>query len=302
MKKFIYLFTSLLTIISLISCSEETASENQTPSTGTITANINGQNWSSTIAAASLQSINMVGVNGSSLQILGTANNNSNLAINIPMQNLSTGTFTYSGIDADGSLDYTVSSNNFASDDTGGTFTFTISNYDITNGTISGTFSGTLIDFDNGSNQISVTNGVFSNIKVYSQQIYSNGSMSLKLNNGSVFSMDSNNSDNKFLSIQQVNEANKVILYGYNTNSGSDKGVYSILLPKNVTAGTYSLDNTTYGAGYTNGNNVQYTTTGGSITVTSHNGYNLVGTFNFTATGNSQTVTISQGSFNITHN
>lgn len=302
MKKFIYLLTYLLTITSFISCSNsEDTNNQQIPIVGTMSATINGQNWNSAVSVASIQTANLNGINGSIFQIMGTSNFSSSLSINIPMQNLTVGTFSYNGYD-DANLNYNATQNFYSSDDTGGSFTFTINNYDTSNGTISGTFSGTLIDFDNGSNQISVTNGVFNNIKIYSQQIYTNGNMSLKLNNGSIFNMDTDNSDKKFLTIQQVNEANKVILYGYNTNSGSDKGVYSILLPKNVTAGTYSLDNTTYGAGYTNGNNVQYTTTGGSITVTSHNGYNLVGTFNFTATGNSQTVTISQGSFNITHN
>jgi hypothetical protein len=303
MKKIAYLLTCILILSSITSCSnEEDTIAQQMPITGSMSAKINGQNWNSNVATSSMQTMNFDGINSGMLQILGTTLSGSSMSINIPVQSISTGTYTYNGIDGDGNLSYNTFGNSYFSNEQGGTFTFTISTYDTTNGTISGTFSGTLIDFSNSSDQVSITNGTFSNIKIYGQQLYSNGDMSLKLNNGSLFSMDTDRSDNKFLMIQQVNESNKIVLYGYNNNAGADKGVYSIMIPKNVTAGTYTLDGTNYDAGYTNSNNVQYTTTGGSITITSHNGNSVIGTFNFNASGNSQNVTISNGSFNITHN
>ena len=293
-------------IISLIACfviltSWSRDSSDESSLTGSITATIDGQNWSSNIAVAAVQSVNFDEINGSVLQILGTASNSSSLAINIPLQNLSTGTYTFNGFDADGNLSYNTMDDSYSSDETDGTFTLTISSYNIANGTISGTFSGTLIGFDTPT-EISVTNGTFNNITVISQQLYSNGNMSLKLNSGNVFNMDTDNSDGKYLMIQQVSEANKIVVYGYNTNLGADYGIYSIMIPENATVGSHTIDGNNYDAGFNNNSNIDYTTTGGTINITSHSGNTIVGTFNFTATGNSQTMTISQGNFSITYN
>ncbi|MCK6607672.1 MAG: DUF6252 family protein [Flavobacterium sp.] len=297
MKKIISLIACF---IILTSCSSDSSSE-ENSLTGSITATIDGQNWRSNIAIAAVQSVNFDEINGSVLQIMGTASNASSLAINIPLQNLSVGTYTYNGFDAEGNLSYNTMDDLYSSDETDGTFTLTISSYNIANGTISGTFSGTLIGFDTAT-EVSVTNGTFSNITVISQQLYSNGSMSLKLNSGSVFNMDTDNSDGKYLMIQQVSEANKIVVYGYNTNLGADYGIYSIMIPENATVGSHTIDGNNYDAGFNNNSNIDYTTTGGTINITSHSGNTIVGTFNFTATGNSQTMTISQGNFSITYN
>ena len=296
MKKIISLIACF---VILTSCSSDSSDESSL--TGSITATIDGQNWSSNIAVAAVQSVNFDEINGSVLQILGTASNASSLAINIPLQNLSVGTYTFNGFDADGNLSYNTMDDSYSSDETNGTFTLTISSYNIANGTISGTFSGTLIGFDTPT-EISVTNGTFNNITVISQQLYSNGTMSLKLNSGSIFNMDTDNSDGKYLMIQQVSEANKIIVYGYNTNLGADYGIYSIMIPENATVGSHTIDGNNYDAGFNNNSNIDYTTTGGTINITSHSGNTIVGTFNFTATGNSQTMTISQGNFSITYN
>lgn len=296
MKKIISL---ILCFVVLTSCSSDSSDESSL--TGSITASIDGQNWRSNVAVAAVQSINFGEINGSVLQILGTASNSSSLAVNIPLQNLSVGTYTYNGFDADGNLSYNTMEDSYSSDETGGTFTLTINSYNSNNGTISGTFSGTLIGFDSPT-QMSITNGTFSNIRVISQQLYSNGSMSLKLNSGTVFNMDTDNNDGKYLMIQQVSEANKIVVYGYNTNIGADFGIYSIMIPENATVGSHSIDGNNYDAGFNNNSNIDYTTTGGTINITSHSGNTIVGTFNFTATGNSQTMTISQGNFSITYN
>ena len=296
MKKIISL---ILCFVVLTSCSSDSSDESSL--TGSITASIDGQNWRSNVAVAAVQSINFGEINGGVLQILGTASNSSSLAVNIPLQNLSVGTYTYNGFDADGNLSYNTMEDSYSSDETGGTFTLTINSYNSNNGTISGTFSGTLIGFDTPT-QMSITNGTFSNIRVISQQLYSNGSMSLKLNSGTVFNMDTDNNDGKYLMIQQVSEANKIVVYGYNTNIGADFGIYSIMIPENATVGSHSIDGNNYDAGFNNNSNIDYTTTGGTINITSHTGNTIVGTFNFTATGNSQTMTISQGNFSITYN
>ncbi len=296
MKKIISL---ILCFVVLTSCSSDSSDESSL--TGSITATIDGQNWRSNVAVAAVQSINFGEINGGVLQILGTASNSSSLAVNIPLQNLSVGTYTYNGFDADGNLSYNTMEDSYSSDETGGTFTLTINSYNSNNGTISGTFSGTLIGFDTPT-QMSITNGTFSNIRVISQQLYSNGSMSLKLNSGTVFNMDTDNNDGKYLMIQQVSEANKIVVYGYNTNLGADYGIYSIMIPENATVGSHVIDGNNYDAGFNNDSNIDYTTTGGTINITSHSGNTIVGTFNFTATGNSQTMTISQGNFSITYN
>ncbi|UGS21972.1 DUF6252 family protein [Flavobacterium cyclinae] len=297
MKKIISLIACLAI---LTSCSDD-SSDDSSATSGSITATIDGQNWRSNIAIAAVQTVNFNGLNGSVLQILGTASNSSTLAINIPLQNLATGTYTFSGFDAEGNLSYNTMDDSYSSDETGGTFTITISSYNSSNGTISGTFSGTLIGFDTPT-QMTLTNGSFNNISIVSQQLFSNGNISLKLNNGNVFNMDADSSDNLFLMIQQVNEANKIVIYGNNTNLGADFGVYSIMIPKNATVGSHTIDGNNYDAGFNNNSNIDYTTNGGTINITSHIGNTIVGTFNFTATGNSQTMTISQGNFSITHN
>lgn len=297
MKKIISLIACLAI---LTSCSDD-SSDDSSATSGSITATIDGQNWRSNIAIAAVQTVNFNGVNGSVLQILGTASNSSTLAINIPLQNLATGTYTFSGFDAEGNLSYNTMDDSYSSDETGGTFTITISSYNSSNGTISGTFSGTLIGFDTPT-QMTLTNGSFNNISIVSQQLFSNGNISLKLNNGNVFNMDADSSDNLFLMIQQVNEANKIVIYGNNTNLGADFGVYSIMIPKNATVGSHTIDGNNYDAGFNNNSNIDYTTNGGTINITSHIGNTIAGTFNFTATGNSQTMTISQGNFSITHN
>ncbi|UGS22846.1 DUF6252 family protein [Flavobacterium channae] len=296
MKKILSLIACF---VLLQSCSDD--SESNDSLTGSITATIDGQNWRSNIAIGAIQSANFSGINGSILQILGTTSNSSTLAINIPLQNLAPGTYTFNGYDATGSLSYTSMTDLYSSDETDGTFTFTISSYNSDNGTISGTFSGTLIGFDSPT-PMSVTNGTFNNISIVSQQLYSNGNMSLKLNSGTVFNMDADSSDNLFLIIQQVDEANKIVVYGNNTNPGADYGIYSIMIPKNATVGSHAIDGNNYDAGFNNNSNITYTTTGGTINITSHNGNTIVGTFNFTANGNSQTMTISQGNFSITYN
>lgn len=297
MKKIISLIACLAI---LTSCSDD-SSDDSSATSGSITATIDGQNWRSNIAIAAVQTVNFNGLNGSVLQILGTASNSSTLAINIPLQNLATGTYTFSGFDAEGNLSYNTMDDSYSSDETGGTFTITISSYNSSNGTISGTFSGTLIGFDTPT-QMTLTNGSFNNISIVSQQLFSNGNISLKLNNGNVFNMDADSSDNLFLMIQQVNEANKIVIYGNNTNLGADFGVYSIMIPKNATVGSHTIDGNNYDAGFNNNSNIDYTTNGGTINITSLIGNTIVGTFNFTATGNSQTMTISQGNFSITHN
>lgn len=116
--------------------------------------------------------------------------------------------------------------------------------------------------------------------------------------------MDASNEDGKFVTITQSTANNSISIFGNNVNVGNDFGIYNINFPKNVAAGTYTLTNTgTYSAGLGNSDSEpEYHITGGSLTITSHNGNNVVGTFNYTANNGVQTVTISNGSFNVTHN
>ena len=93
MKKIISL---ILCFVVITSCSSDSSDESSL--TGSITATIDGQNWRSNVAVAAVQSINFGEINGSVLQILGTASNSSSLAVNIPLQNLSVGTYTYNNL------------------------------------------------------------------------------------------------------------------------------------------------------------------------------------------------------------
>ncbi|WP_250598479.1 DUF6252 family protein [Flavobacterium amniphilum] len=102
---------------------------------------------------------------------------------------------------------------------------------------------------------------------------------------------------------RQNSDSNGINLLGNNLNVSSDFGIYKISFPKNVTPGTYDLTaNSDFGAGIPNADNhAEFDLTSGSLTITSHNGNNIVGTFNFTVNNGSETITITNGSFDITH-
>lgn len=298
-KKLIQLSVFLITL-TFFSCSSDSSSSSSTPNLSSMTATIDGQAWASISggAVASVSNIDNGNGNQTILQILGASQSFSSVSIQIPIDNLSVGTFNYTSNDS-GVLAYSNSANLYSSDETSGNFTLTITSLDLTAGVMSGTFSGNLLDFD--GNSLSITNGSFNSIVVVSSALYSNGFMSLKANNGNQFTMDSDNSDGKYLWISENTTGNQLALSGNNANVGSDFGLYGLIFPLNVASGTYNLTSEGFGADIGNSSNEpEFNVTSGSMTVT-RNGKNLVGTFNYSATNGVRTVNVTNGSFDITH-
>ncbi|SEP55161.1 hypothetical protein [Flavobacterium urocaniciphilum] len=305
MKKLI--FGALLsTLFMLFSCGGDDNNETENVLTGSMSATINGSSWSSTNggAIANVMTVGFGGDSQKSLQIIGIASNTSSFTMNIPIENLAVGSKTFSGDFAEGTLGY-ISSNQmdvFTSQHTSGNFTVNITTLNLETGKMSGTFSGTL--YDDNDVSMSITNGVFTDVVFLSTDYYSNGSMSLKRNSGQVFTMDAFNEDGKFITIMENSGDNSIAIMGNNANLTSDFGIYSLNFPKNIAAGTYALTyDGTYNAGISNSNSqAEFTNVSGSLTITSHTGNTIVGTFSYSANNGSQTVNISNGSFSITHN
>jgi hypothetical protein len=303
MKKLIF-GAFLSTLFVLFSCSEDTPEPTPEPTGSTMTANVNGNAWSS-LQGGVVASIIEGGGGGDfqrTLQITGSSLSMTSMSISIPIQDLSTGSQSFSGDFAPGFLSYFNGSSFFVSQHTSGNFTVNITALNLIDGKISGTFSGTL--YDDNDVAMNVTNGVFTDVTIYSTNFFSNGSMALKRNGGTLFTMDGTTEDLKYLTITQSNANNSISLFGNNSTFTSDAGIYNISFPKNVAAGTYTLTNSgTYSAGLGNSDSEpEYSVTGGSLTISSHTGNTVTGTFNYTANNGVQTVTISNGSFSITHN
>lgn len=295
-----------LVLISMaFSCSSDSGDSSTTPTTGSsITASIDGQVWASMTggAVANLSQIDVIGESTTVLQIVGLKMDQSSVSLQFPIDNLAVGTYTFNN-DETGTLSYTTAGGAavYSSFEETGTFSISISQVNVSAGTISGTFSGTVLDFD--GNSLSITNGVINNVSIMSTDLYSNGTMSLSRNGGAAFTMDNNQSDAKYLMIMQNSADASVSIFGYNSTLTSDFGVYNITIPETAAVGTYDLTTTSgYSAGIGNAEGqAEFTVSSGSLTVTSHNGNNVVGTFSFTASNGTDTVTITNGNFNVTH-
>ncbi len=305
MKKLIF-GAFLSTLFVLFSCSDGTTTTEPEIPSGSMTATVNGVAWNS-IPGAAIASVVDNSIGGDevkALQIIGTAPNFSTLTISVPITELSVGSQTFSGEFAEGLATYVNETHTgiYTSQHLSGSFTINITALNIAAGKMSGTFSAQL--YDDSDVALNITNGAFTDITIYSTDFYSNGTMSLKRNTGSIFTMDASNEDGKFVTITQSNTNNSISVFGNNTTLTSDFGIYNLNFPKNVAAGTYTLTNSgTYSAGLGNSDSEpEYSVTGGSLTISSHTGNTVTGTFNYTANNGVQTVSISNGSFSITHN
>ena len=306
MKKLLSLaFIALFT--TFYSCSSDGDGDGETPGlSGNITADLNGEAWASMNGGAvvSVQDNSGFG-GGTTLQIMGMRlSDNSSITIVFPIDNLAEGTYTFSGWDAEGSLSVMQGMTGmYGSDEDGGSFTLTITDLNLETGKLSGTFSGTLVDFD-GETTMSVTNGHINDVMIVGSSFHSNGTMSLSKNGGAPFTMDNNNDDGKFVMLSENTVNDNFAIIGYNTTLGNDFGIYTVGFPKDITPGTYTLtDDGEIFAGIGNSQDqAEFHLTSGTMTITSHNGTNVVGTFSFNATNGSQTVSITNGAFNVNHN
>ncbi len=297
--KNVFLFLSIFSLM-LSSCSSDSDS-NETDTVG-ITAKINGAPWASDVAVANISNVDAGETNGTALQIIGTKQDMSVITIQIPVTSLSEGSFSYNS-NSNAMMTY-VSANSgdmYTSLETGGQFNLNITDLNLAGGTLSGTFNATLKNFSGET--VTITDGAINAILIVGTQLYSNGSMSLSRNGSAVFTMDNDNSDGKYLLISENSLDNSVGVAGYNATISSQFGVYYIQFPKTVTPGTYNLVTSTgFGADVSTDDETDYNVTSGTLTVTSHNGNTVVGTFSFNANNGSQTLNVTNGNFSITHN
>ncbi|MGX7668690.1 hypothetical protein [Flavobacterium pedocola] len=302
-KKISGLF-SLILIMGLASCSSDSSNSSNTPS-GTITATIDGQDWRSIngAAVANLSTVNIDGETQTVLMITGMKADQSTIGIQFPVDNLTEGTYHFNADEYVGLLSYSnAAMDMYSSDEPGGSFTITITDIDINSGRLSGTFSGTLKDFD--GNSMTMTEGRINSVMIMNNDMHTNGTMSLSKNGGAVFTMDNSMEDSKYLMIMESSAANNVSIFGYNATDTADFGIYSITIPVTASPGTYNLMTASgFDAGIGNSDTEpEYNLTSGTLTITSHSGTNLIGTFSFTASNGVTTVTITNGSFNVNHN
>lgn len=303
MKKLLGL-AALAMISILSSCSSDSDGDGGGSANGQITATVDGQSWASMPggAVASVMQQSLFEGGGLTLQIIGMTTDQSSLSIQIPVSNISPGTYTFSGEDSEGLVTYSPSDFESYSSLQGGSFTLTITSLDLNTGKLSGTFSATLYDFD-GVESVEITNGEIDNILLIGQTFYSNGSMTLTRNN--TFTMDAQDEDGKYLVIHEDTFTDSISLFGYNLSLTNDAGAYSLNFPKDITPGTYDLETgTDYSAGYSgvNDDETEFNLNSGTLTITSHNGNTIVGTFSYSGTFGATNVNVTGGSFSITHN
>lgn len=271
----------------------------------TVTASIDGQTWMSISggAVANLQTVDFNGEDITMLQIVGAKLDQSSISMQFPVENLGVGTYTFDS-NSSASLNYTTpnAADVYTSLEATGDFTVNVTSVDLNAGTISGTFSGTVLN-DVGDS-IEITNGTFTAVSFISSQFYSNGTMRLSKNDAPVFIMDYSAADGKFLTILQTTAGNSITLFGHNTTATADAGLYVLTFPDDVMPGTYDLTSTTgFDAGIgTSEGEPEFTLTSGSMTITSHAGNLVTGSFNYIATNGSETIEITDGTFSITHN
>jgi hypothetical protein len=238
------------------------------------------------------------------VQIIGLASNNSGITMKIPLSDLTLGIHTYSGDSSEGFLNYISPStqSGFSSQEVNGNFTINITSLDLIEGKMAGTFSAKLVAFSSAE-IINLTEGSFNNMSIITNSFYSNGFMSLKRDGGSLITMDNNSNDGNFNTISQNSAANFIVLTGYSSTTTTPLELYSLKMPLNAAAGSYNLlNNTNYSAALGNSSNqAEFNLTSGSMTITSHDGNNIKGTFSYTVNNGTTTATITNGSFDITH-
>lgn len=294
---------SLFFISLLTACSSD--SNENSAANSSISATINGQSWQSIQngVTATFSSVDDDGITKNVLQLIAVNADQSILTLQFPINNLTEGTYSFEGEGA-GMLNYTDFStfSLFSSSNSEGTFSITISDVNLTQNTISGTFSGTLFDVMQSGASKEITNGVFTNVKFESAGIYSNGSMSVAKNNGTVFTMSETSSTDSKIIIAENSIDNSVTVNGYALTTNANFGIYSVKFPKNTTPGTYNITSSgLYQAAYAGNEAEDFVVSTGSITIVSRVGNTVKATFNYTATKGNVTVTVSQGAFEITH-
>lgn len=173
----------------------------------------------------------------------------------------------------------------------------TISSIDTVNKTISGTFSfkGEWTNTDANLPSVAFTNGAFENIP-YTGNVATPDELFKATVDGTVFSYTGGD----LVVVTTEGTPNLITINAVNVNHK-----FNISFPETVTPGTYTFEvgpSVTARAGFTDAEDVDYTITGGSLTITSNTGGWVEGSFSFTVLGEDGTTvlhTVSAGTFNV---
>ncbi|HBS85387.1 MAG: hypothetical protein A2W91_16395 [Bacteroidetes bacterium GWF2_38_335] len=289
MKNKFWIFgLAFLLSVSFVNCNNDDEDDDLPPvdeiPNGTMVATINGASWSTDEAKAFLA------INGG-IAIQGIADDGSNISISA--EELAVGTYTIDFMDTENTAAYNV-------DNSGSTVTYTVSKEDMggelvitsintTDSLMSGTFHFVLFRHSD-STSVSITEGEFVNIP-YTKElpVVDGNDMSCKID-GTVFNPTT------------ISGTDMIVLNG--TNGTTTVG---LAMPATVTAGTYSLTSIgDYRGIYSVGSTINYSSTSGTLVVTSHDSTTrrIEGTFTFVANnfaGTGTNVNITEGSFAITY-
>lgn len=279
-----------------VSCSKETSKElahGVTPTQGNFYSTIDGRQWNA-------DSLQLILVNNNGVTISGLSRTGDEISILLP--EFKTGTYTLNAaslsfsfyVNVFGSLTDVYYSNSGSA-----AGTVTIASIDSVNHLVSGSFQFTLVNPSDNSTK-SITSGIFAYVP------YSGGSGTITPP-ANTDTLTANVGGNPFSPFQITTEVSsgQLILAGIAT----DGTTMAILMPDNITPGSYGLD---FGTGsYIGIYNPPGVTVGlvsqnnGTLTIISHNTTTkrIIGTFSFIASPltSGTPVTITNGYFSITH-
>jgi Family of unknown function (DUF6252) len=280
-----------------VSCSKEMskeASHNAVPTQGDFYATINGIQWNA-------DSLQLVLVNNNGITISGLSKTGAEISMLLP--EFKTGTYTLNAaslpfsfyVDVFGSLTDVYYSNSGSA-----TGTVTIASIDTINHLVSGSFQFTLMNPSDNSTK-SVTSGVFSYVP------YTGGTGNATPPPTSTDTLRALTDGNPFNPFQITTDASsgQLVIAGIT----SDGTTMALLMPDNVTPGSYSLD---FGTGmYIGIFNPPGVTIGlvsqanGTLTIISHDmvAKRIIGTFSFIASpiSSGTPVTITLGYFSVSY-
>lgn len=290
MKNKILILIIAITCIGFISCKKDDSSSDSTPSvTTTLSAKVNGVNWTSLANQTTGSIINNVstctGIAADSSRITFTINQN--VALN--------GTYDI-GFGSGNVGSFATSSSSvswLSSGDATCTGTLTITALNTTTKRMSGTF--TFKGYRSSDNSFrDITVGVFTNVAYQAGSTGGSNIFTVKINNANwVPNFVYGEATNGDIVIDALNSANTKFV--------------TLQMPETIIPGSYVLDGTGTEIGYYSPSlGLLGVSTSGTLNITTQttSTKNIIGTFNYIAeeiTGPVATYSISNGTFNITY-
>lgn len=294
MKNLLSKSISFLTLISLLfvfSCGDDDSPDNtDNTAPGTMTCKVDGTQWTSATATATILNgiMNITGVSSDDQVFTITLDGDSegSYSLDPSLQNVIAHT-----IDTNGSNPAYVSNQNTVNTNFG---VVTVSEIDTDNKTISGTFQTEVHRIIDGEVKI-ITEGVFEKIPYVESVAPTSSTLSADID-GTTFNATS---------------VTGVIAFGMFTINGSDgtgSKTIALTIPPDIAAGTYNLTSpgfSDYGAQYNADANTFLTADSGTLIITEHNttSKEIKGTFDFEASDfvGSASASLSNGVFELSY-